>query len=210
MLKKIFGNLIVLFSIAVFLTVTVITIIVVRANSTLLPQETEQVTVELAPVLNYTYAQPEMLCDIRPIGFPSRYYVDRWYNDAYFGNLNINGYGVCEHGIGIYLPSKEMDATRQGAAVTVYQLDSQYSKLSFILGSDTAWCFGPPDQYGQYRLALTDENGTILFDSGSCDYMSLAKPEVDISNVQKLSVTLQQTAGSKGTLCIILGDSVLK
>ncbi len=153
------------------------------------------------------------LTQLQPVEVPSRYYIDRWTNTAYMGDFMalIGDEARQVSGIGWFVPSSSIDSKEEGAQGQVsaaYDLGGQYKKLTFLVSSDQVWTDGA--QAGTYNLAVATDGETV-YETGWCDHTtSLTDITVDLTGCQRLTFTLTQRRGSKGTLNIVMGELALE
>lgn len=153
------------------------------------------------------------LTELEPIVIPSRFYIDRWTNNAHNEDLYILD-GDAERktrGIGWFVPSSSIGskaAGSQGEAELVYSLQGRYNRLSFGASADARWNDGA--QGGTFNLAVYCD-GELAYESGWCDYTaSLMDIVVELNGCDELKIVLTEQRGELGTLNIVMGDLVLE
>lgn len=145
------------------------------------------------------------LSQLFPSQLPRRYYTDMWYNEGYTGNFTLEYHGEMSGGIGFFIPSKDIDG--YGQDTVSYCLNEEFETLTFTPGCEKNWCAGY--DYGYYAITVFGD-GKQLYSSGYCDYFTrLKRVKLDLSGINELSINLEQFEGTKGTLCIVLGDVIL-
>jgi hypothetical protein len=160
------------------------------------------------PPSNTAQEQTVYLDEIDPTDDFKSLYRKEWSSRTFDGPFSISGQ-LYEHGIGMFVPSSSISATR-GSQTVKYTLEKQYSLLRFDLGVYDS--VGNSADFGNFRIVITINGDTDdpVYDSGRNDYKFYEKGiEVDIQECDTMSITISQDKGTKGTLNVIMGNALL-
>lgn len=149
-------------------------------------------------------------------------FIGQWKNRRF----SIDGVNY-SHGIGMYLNGTDAEVLVNsppgdwedtcGEVSVDYQLDKEYSSMSFNIGADDSELkyFGDQDTHGVARVIISNGNsGTILYDTSWFDYsFAQYNVNVDLHGVDSLRIALQACGGNDSkyhyTLNIALVDAKL-
>ncbi len=149
---------------------------------------------------------PPLTCEgLRREKTPMRYNVNAWDAASYKGDFEIGGTKYYS-GIGLFL-TKSQISNRYGKDEVVYSIPEGYDTASFIIGPDSNWGYSPDS--GESRVTVLGDEAA-LYDSGWFDYSFQDTAALAIGGYRKLTITIEQTTGTKGTLNIVLGNFILE
>lgn len=147
------------------------------------------------------------LTELEPVEKPSWFYTGRWNSKNYQGDFVVlDGDSTrTVDGIGMYVYSKWAQ-NGEGEVSVRYQLDGEYSRLTFLLSPDQEWGCSP--DHGTYQLSVLCD-GTEVYHSDWLDYAQNDWVEADVSGCETLEIVLRERPGVKGTLNIVLAEPEL-
>ena len=102
--------------------------------------------------------------------------------------------------------STEEDVFGEGEVSVRYQLDGEYSRLTFLLSPDQKWGCSP--DHGTYQLSVLCD-GAEVYHSDWLDYAQNDWVEADVSGCETLEIVLRERPGVKGTLNLVLAEPEL-
>lgn len=143
--------------------------------------------------------------DIQIIEKPYSYSIGKWQDVSYEGDLHMNG-KVYKNAIGMYINHSEIPSGQEGGTQIIYAIGDECKKFICIVGAEDQWDYGPSSEYGTYRVSFYGDNSGLLYSTDWHDYQFVDHVNIDISKDDVLTIILNETKGSEGTLNIILGD----
>jgi len=127
----------------------------------------------------------------------------------YNGNINpfTMGDKVYEHGLGMFVPSKEIIETAASKSAA-WNLNGDYEKMVFDLGADKDFgVYDVREKVGTYKLIIKlDDN--IEYESERMDYDDVVLGfELPLgADISRMEIKLTQYKGTNGTLNVVMGD----
>ena len=147
------------------------------------------------------------LTELEPVEKPSWFYTGKWGSKSYqndFVVLDGNSTRTVD-GIGMYVLTAQAQ-NGEGEVSVRYQLDGEYSRLTFLLSPDQKWGCSP--DHGTYQLSVLCD-GAEVYHSDWLDYAQNDWVEADVSGCETLEIVLRERPGVKGTLNIVLAEPEL-
>ena len=141
---------------------------------------------------------------------PENTYINSWQSQSYSGPFTIGGEEETS-GFGIYVLSSSIEG-ENGQASIVMKVPKNAVGYSCSIAAENNWCFGSPSDYGTYKVQIdiTNEQGNLIYTNsyGYFDYENLEYIEFEEipEESNTLTITLEETKGSQGTLNVVLGD----
>lgn len=175
-----------------------------KPSATSKPFETEApATIELTVLP----ANAVALTELEPVEKPSWFYTGKWGSKGYQNDFVVlDGDSTrTVDGIGMYVLTAQAQ-NGEGEVSVRYQLDGEYSRLTFLLSPDQKWGCSP--DHGTYQLSVLCD-GTEVYHSDWLDYAQNDWVEADVSGCETLEIVLQERPGVKGTLNIVLAEPEL-
>ena len=175
-----------------------------KASATSKPFETEAPATIEPTVLP---ANAVALTELEPVEKPSWFYTGKWGSKSYqddFVVLDGDSTRTVD-GIGMYVLTAQAQ-NGEGEVSVRYQLDGEYSRLTFLLSPDQKWGCSP--DHGTYQLSVLCD-GAEVYHSDWLDYAQNDWVEADVSGCETLEIVLRERPGVKGTLNIVLAEPEL-
>lgn len=147
------------------------------------------------------------LTELEPVEKPSWFYTGKWGSKGYqddFVVLDGDSTRTVD-GIGMYVLTAQAQ-NGEGEVSVRYQLDGEYSRLTFLLSPDQKWGCSP--DHGTYQLSVLCD-GAEVYHSDWLDYAQNDWVEADVSGCETLEIVLRERPGVKGTLNIVLAEPEL-
>lgn len=147
------------------------------------------------------------LTELEPVEKPSWFYTGKWGSKSYqddFVVLDGDSTRTVD-GIGMYVLTAQAQ-NGEGEVSVRYQLDGEYSRLTFLLSPDQKW--GCSSDHGTYQLSVLCD-GAEVYHSDWLDYAQNDWVEADVSGCETLEIVLRERPGVKGTLNIVLAEPEL-
>ena len=147
------------------------------------------------------------LTELEPVEKPSWFYTGKWGSKSYqddFVVLDGDSTRTVD-GIGMYVLTAQAQ-NGEGEVSVRYQLDGEYSRLTFLLSPDQKWGCSP--DHGTYQLSVLCD-GAEVYHSDWLDYAQNDWVEADVSGCETLEIVLRERPGVKGTLNIVLAEPEL-
>lgn len=175
-----------------------------RASATSKPSETEAPATIEPTVLP---ANAVALTELEPVEKPSWFYTGKWGSKSYQNDFVVlDGDSTrTVDGIGMYVLTAQAQ-NGEGEVSVRYQLDGEYSRLTFLLSPDQKWGCSP--DHGTYQLSVLCD-GAEVYHSDWLDYAQNDWVEADVSGCETLEIVLRERPGVKGTLNIVLAEPEL-
>ena len=147
------------------------------------------------------------LTELEPVEKPSWFYTGKWGSKSYQNDFVVlDGDSTrTVDGIGMYVLTAQAQ-NGEGEVSVRYQLDGEYSRLTFLLSPDQKWGCSP--DHGTYQLSVLCD-GTEVYHSDWLDYAQNDWVEADVSGCETLEIVLRERPGVKGTLNIVLAEPEL-
>ena len=147
------------------------------------------------------------LTELEPVEKPSWFYTGKWGSKGYQNDFVVlDGDSTrTVDGIGMYVLTAQAQ-NGEGEVSVRYQLDGEYSRLTFLLSPDQKWGCSP--DHGTYQLSVLCD-GTEVYHSDWLDYAQNDWVEADVSGCETLEIVLRERPGVKGTLNIVLAEPEL-
>ena len=147
------------------------------------------------------------LTELEPVEKPSWFYTGKWGSKSYQNDFVVlDGDSTrTVDGIGMYVLTAQAQNGEGGVSVR-YQLDGEYSRLTFLLSPDQKWGCSP--DHGTYQLSVLCD-GAEVYHSDWLDYAQNDWVEADVSGCETLEIVLRERPGVKGTLNIVLAEPEL-
>lgn len=147
------------------------------------------------------------LTELEPVEKPSWFYTGKWGSKGYQNDfIVLDGDSTrTVDGIGMYVLTAQAQ-NGEGEVSVRYQLDGEYSRLTFLLSPDQKWGCSP--DHGTYQLSVLCD-GTEVYHSDWLDYAQNDWVEADVSGCETLEIVLRERPGVKGTLNIVLAEPEL-
>lgn len=175
-----------------------------RPSATSKPFETEAPATIEPTVLP---ANAVALTELEPVEKPSWFYTGKWGSKGYQNDFVVlDGDSTrTVDGIGMYVLTAQAQ-NGEGEVSVRYQLDGEYSRLTFLLSPDQKWGCSP--DHGTYQLSVLCD-GAEVYHSDWLDYAQNDWVEADVSGCETLEIVLRERPGVKGTLNIVLAEPEL-
>lgn len=175
-----------------------------KPSSTSKPFETEAPATIEPTVLP---ANAVALTELEPVEKPSWFYTGKWGSKGYQNDFVVlDGDSTrTVDGIGMYVLTAQAQ-NGEGEVSVRYQLDGEYSRLTFLLSPDQKWGCSP--DHGTYQLSVLCD-GAEVYHSDWLDYAQNDWVEADVSGCETLEIVLRERPGVKGTLNIVLAEPEL-
>lgn len=175
-----------------------------RPSATSKPSETEAPATIEPTVLP---ANAVALTELEPVEKPSWFYTGKWGSKSYQNDFVVlDGDSTrTVDGIGMYVLTAQAQ-NGEGEVSVRYQLDGEYSRLTFLLSPDQKWGCSP--DHGTYQLSVLCD-GAEVYHSDWLDYAQNDWVEADVSGCETLEIVLRERPGVKGTLNIVLAEPEL-
>lgn len=147
------------------------------------------------------------LTELEPVEKPSWFYTGKWASKGYQNDFVVlDGDSTrTVDGIGMYVLTAQAQ-NGEGEVSVRYQLDGEYSRLTFLLSPDQKWGCSP--DHGTYQLSVLCD-GAEVYHSDWLDYAQNDWVEADVSGCETLEIVLRERPGVKGTLNIVLAEPEL-
>ena len=147
------------------------------------------------------------LTELEPVEKPSWFYTGKWGSKSYQNDFVVlDGDSTrTVDGIGMYVLTAQAQ-NGEGEVSVRYQLDGEYSWLTFLLSPDQKWGCSP--DHGTYQLSVLCD-GAEVYHSDWLDYAQNDWVEADVSGCETLEIVLRERPGVKGTLNIVLAEPEL-
>ncbi len=147
------------------------------------------------------------LTELEPVEKPSWFYTGKWGSKGYQNDFVVlDGDSTrTVDGIGMYVLTAQAQ-NGEGEVSVRYQLDGEYSRLTFLLSPDQKWGCSP--EHGTYQLSVLCD-GAEVYHSDWLDYAQNDWVEADVSGCETLEIVLRERPGVKGTLNIVLAEPEL-
>ena len=147
------------------------------------------------------------LTELEPLEKPSWFYTGKWGSKSYQNDFVVlDGDSTrTVDGIGMYVLTAQAQ-NGEGEVSVRYQLDGEYSRLTFLLSPDQKWGCSP--DHGTYQLSVLCD-GAEVYHSDWLDYAQNDWVEADVSGCETLEIVLRERPGVKGTLNIVLAEPEL-
>lgn len=147
------------------------------------------------------------LTELEPVEKPSWFYTGKWGSKSYQNDFVVlDGDSTrTVDGIGMYVLTAQVQ-NGEGEVSVRYQLDGEYSRLTFLLSPDQKWGCSP--DHGTYQLSVLCD-GAEVYHSDWLDYEQNDWVEADVSGCETLEIVLRERPGVKGTLNIVLAEPEL-
>ena len=147
------------------------------------------------------------LTELEPVEKPSWFYTGKWGSKSYQNDFVVlDGDSTrTVDGIGMYVLTAQAQ-NGEGEVSVRYQLDAEYSRLTFLLSPDQKWGCSP--DHGTYQLSVLCD-GAEVYHSDWLDYAQNDWVEADVSGCETLEIVLRERPGVKGTLNIVLAEPEL-
>ena len=147
------------------------------------------------------------LTELEPVEKPSWFYTGKWGSKGYQNDFVVlDGDSTrTVDGIGMYVLTAQAQ-NGEGEVSVRYQLDGEYSRLTFLLSPDQKWGCSP--DHGTYQLSVLCD-GAEVYHSDWLDYAQNDWVEADVSGCKTLKIVLRERPGVKGTLNIVLAEPEL-
>lgn len=147
------------------------------------------------------------LTELEPVEKPSWFYTGKWGSKSYQNDFVVlDGDSTrTVDGIGMYVLTAQAQ-NGEGEVSVRYQLDGEYSRLTFLLSPDQKWGCSP--DHGTYQLSVLCD-GAEVYHSDWLDYAQNDWVEADVSGCKTLEIVLRERPGVKGTLNIVLAEPEL-
>lgn len=147
------------------------------------------------------------LTELEPLEKPSWFYTGKWGSKGYQNDFVVlDGDSTrTVDGIGMYVLTAQAQ-NGEGEVSVRYQLDGEYSRLTFLLSPDQKWGCSP--DHGTYQLSVLCD-GAEVYHSDWLDYAQNDWVEADVSGCETLEIVLRERPGVKGTLNIVLAEPEL-
>lgn len=147
------------------------------------------------------------LTELEPVEKPSWFYTGKWGSKSYQNDFVVlDGDSTrTVDGIGMYVLTAQVQ-NGEGEVSVRYQLDGEYSRLTFLLSPDQKWGCSP--DHGTYQLSVLCD-GAEVYHSDWLDYAQNDWVEADVSGCETLEIVLRERPGVKGTLNIVLAEPEL-
>ena len=147
------------------------------------------------------------LTELEPVEKPSWFYTGKWASKSYQNDFVVlDGDSTrTVDGIGMYVLTAQAQ-NGEGEVSVRYQLDGEYSRLTFLLSPDQKWGCSP--DHGTYQLSVLCD-GAEVYHSDWLDYAQNDWVEADVSGCETLEIVLRERPGVKGTLNIVLAEPEL-
>ena len=147
------------------------------------------------------------LTELEPVEKPSWFYTGKWGSKSYQNDFVVlDGDSTrTVDGIGMYVLTAQAQ-NGEGEVSVRYQLDGEYSRLTFLLSPDQKWGCSP--DHGTYQLSVLCD-GAEVYHSDWLDYAQNDWVEADVSDCETLEIVLRERPGVKGTLNIVLAEPEL-
>lgn len=147
------------------------------------------------------------LTELEPVEKPSWFYTGKWGSKSYQNDFVVlDGDSTrTVDGIGMYVLTAQAQ-NGEGEVSVRYQLDGEYSRLTFLLSPDQKWGCSP--DHGTYQLSVLCD-GAEVYHSDWLDYEQNDWVEADVSGCETLEIVLRERPGVKGTLNIVLAEPEL-
>lgn len=147
------------------------------------------------------------LTELEPVEKPSWFYTGKWGSKSYQNDFVVlDGDSTrTVDGIGMYVLTAQVQ-NGEGDVSVRYQLDGEYSRLTFLLSPDQKWGCSP--DHGTYQLSVLCD-GAEVYHSDWLDYAQNDWVEADVSGCETLEIVLRERPGVKGTLNIVLAEPEL-
>lgn len=147
------------------------------------------------------------LTELEPVEKPSWFYTGKWGSKGYQNDFVVlDGDSTrTVDGIGMYVLTAQAQ-NGEGEVSVRYQLDGEYSRLTFLLSPDQKWGCSP--DHGTYQLSVLCD-GAEVYHSDWLDYEQNDWVEADVSGCETLEIVLRERPGVKGTLNIVLAEPEL-
>lgn len=147
------------------------------------------------------------LTELEPVEKPSWFYTGKWGSKGYQNDFVVlDGDSTrTVDGIGMYVLTAQAQ-NGEGEVSVRYQLDGEYSRLTFLLSPDQKWGCSP--DHGTYQLSVLCD-GAEVYHSDWLDYAQNDWVEADVSGCETLEIVLRERPGVKGTLNIVLAEPEL-
>lgn len=175
-----------------------------KPSATSKPFETEAPATIESTVLP---ANAVALTELEPVEKPSWFYTGKWGSKSYQNDFVVlDGDSTrTVDGIGMYVLTAQAQ-NGEGEVSVRYQLDGEYSRLTFLLSPDQKWGCSP--DHGTYQLSVLCD-GAEVYHSDWLDYAQNDWVEADVSGCETLEIVLRERPGVKGTLNIVLAEPEL-
>ena len=175
-----------------------------KPSATSKPSETEAPATIEPTVLP---ANAVALTELEPVEKPSWFYTGKWASKGYQNDFVVlDGDSTrTVDGIGMYVLTAQAQ-NGEGEVSVRYQLDGEYSRLTFLLSPDQKWGCSP--DHGTYQLSVLCD-GAEVYHSDWLDYAQNDWVEADVSGCETLEIVLRERPGVKGTLNIVLAEPEL-
>ena len=175
-----------------------------KPSATSRPSETEAPATIEPTVLP---ANAVALTELEPVEKPSWFYTGKWGSKGYQNDFVVlDGDSTrTVDGIGMYVLTAQAQ-NGEGEVSVRYQLDGEYSRLTFLLSPDQKWGCSP--DHGTYQLSVLCD-GAEVYHSDWLDYARNDWVEADVSGCETLEIVLRERPGVKGTLNIVLAEPEL-
>lgn len=175
-----------------------------KPSATSKPSETEAPATIEPTVLP---ANAVALTELEPVEKPSWFYTGKWGSKSYQNDFVVlDGDSTrTVDGIGMYVLTAQAQ-NGEGEVSVRYQLDGEYSRLTFLLSPDQKWGCSP--DHGTYQLSVLCD-GAEVYHSDWLDYAQNDWVEADVSGCETLEIVLRERPGVKGTLNIVLAEPEL-
>ena len=147
------------------------------------------------------------LTELEPVEKPNWFYTGKWGSKGYQNDFVVlDGDSTrTVDGIGMYVLTAQAQ-NGEGEVSVRYQLDGEYSRLTFLLSPDQKWGCSP--DHGTYQLSVLCD-GAEVYHSDWLDYAQNDWVEADVSGCETLEIVLRERPGVKGTLNIVLAEPEL-
>ncbi len=147
------------------------------------------------------------LTELEPVEKPSWFYTGKWGSKSYQNDFVVlDGDSTrTVDGIGMYVLTAQAQ-NGEGEVSVRYQLDGEYSRLTFLLSPDQKWGCSP--DHGTYQLSVLCD-GAEVYHSDWLDYAQNDWVEADVSGCETPEIVLRERPGVKGTLNIVLAEPEL-
>ena len=147
------------------------------------------------------------LTELEPVEKPSWFYTGKWGSKSYQNDFVVldGDSARTVDGIGMYVLTAQAQ-NGEGEVSVRYQLDGEYSRLTFLLSPDQKWGCSP--DHGTYQLSVLCD-GAEVYHSDWLDYAQNDWVEADVSGCETLEIVLRERPGVKGTLNIVLAEPEL-
>lgn len=147
------------------------------------------------------------LTELEPVEKPSWFYTGKWGSKSYQNDFVVldGDSSRTVDGIGMYVLTAQAQ-NGEGEVSVRYQLDGEYSRLTFLLSPDQKWGCSP--DHGTYQLSVLCD-GAEVYHSDWLDYEQNDWVEADVSGCETLEIVLRERPGVKGTLNIVLAEPEL-